>query len=321
MNGMRSVGLLAGYLLAVFVGGALLAPWLYWGVGAAAGGWPLLHALSDHPFHRFVHRSLLLMGVAGLWPLLWAAGMRSWGDVGVRWGREVKRRFGAGFATVAVVMGGMALLTLGAGVREWRSDGLESAVNALMRAAMTGLTVGVLEELLFRGVLFGVLLKSLRPGVALIWSSVIYGAMHFLGRPAGPDELAWWSGLAVIGGMLSGLADWERLVPGMVALTLLGMVFGFCYRRTGDLMFSIGVHAGLVFHMKVFGHFTTGAAGANLWFWGSKRLMDGWFAVSVVCILWLVCDRVTRSHDWITRGRSRTPATWEGATTDSSDVG
>jgi hypothetical protein len=318
---MRSVGLLAGYLSAVFVGGALLAPWLYWGVNAAAGGWPLLHALSDHPFHRFVHRSLLLMAVVGLWPLLRAAEIRSLGQLGVRWDRGAKGRFGVGVATVLVVMGAMALLAMGAGIRGWRSEGFGSDVSVLFRAAMTGLTVGMLEELLFRGVLFGMLLKSLRPGAALILSSVIYAATHFLARPAGPEEMAWWSGLAVMGGMVAGLADWERLMPGAVTLTLLGMLFAFCHRRTGDLMFSVGLHAGLVFHIKVFGHFTTGAAGTNLWFWGSKQLIDGWFAVWVICLLWLVCERVTRFHERVTRAKARVPAAWEGATTDASDVG
>ena len=77
---MRSLRALVIYLVGVFIGGALLAPWLYWLAQIAAPSFPLL---ARTPFHRFVDRSLLILALTGLWPLSRALGLNSWRDVGL----------------------------------------------------------------------------------------------------------------------------------------------------------------------------------------------------------------------------------------------
>ena len=77
---MRSLWALVIYIVAVFIGGALLAPWLYWLAQAFAHTFPHIAAA---PFHRFVDRSLLIFALAGLWPLLRALGMTSWRELGL----------------------------------------------------------------------------------------------------------------------------------------------------------------------------------------------------------------------------------------------
>ena len=49
------------YLLMVFVGGALLAPALYWLAQGLAFEWPVWERVAANPFHRFVHRSLEIL--------------------------------------------------------------------------------------------------------------------------------------------------------------------------------------------------------------------------------------------------------------------
>lgn len=77
---MRPAHALVIYIAAVFLGGALLAPWLYWLAQAGTDSFP---KLANTPFHRFVNRSLLLLALAGLWPLLRHLGARSAGDLGL----------------------------------------------------------------------------------------------------------------------------------------------------------------------------------------------------------------------------------------------
>ena len=69
---MRPLRALVIYIGVVFVGGALLAPWLYWLAQAFAHSFPKIAA---EPFNRFVNRSLLFLALAGLWPLLRALGV------------------------------------------------------------------------------------------------------------------------------------------------------------------------------------------------------------------------------------------------------
>ena len=67
---MRPVRSLLIYAGVVFLGGALLAPWLSWGVQSLAAHLPEFQKLADHPFHRYVNRALLGLALIGLWPLL-----------------------------------------------------------------------------------------------------------------------------------------------------------------------------------------------------------------------------------------------------------
>lgn len=303
--GMRSVMLLVVYLGGVFVCGGLLAPWLAMGMSRFAEVWPAAAGLAEQPFHRYVHRSLLVMAVVGLWPLLRMAGMRSWARVGLGRPAGGPARLGAGFLVALAVLGGMGLLALLVGARDWGAGSSRNPVLLIWKAGSAGMAVGFLEELLFRGVLFGLLLKTMRLWPALVLSSLIFAGLHFLERPVAPEELRWWSGLAVVGGMVVGVADGTKWIPAGVALTMFGMLLGMCYWRTGDLFFSIGLHAGLVFSLKVYGSLTLNVAEYAPWFWGSKRWMDGWMAVFVLGLLWWGCHRITRN-----RGRG---AAWEGA--------
>jgi uncharacterized protein len=287
---MRSVTLLVVYLGLVFVGGGLLAPWLATGSSNLATVWPWAAGLADHPFHRYAHRSLLLMGVVGLWPLARIAGMNSWAEVGFRFSRTGLVRLGMGMVTAIAVMGGVGLVGVLLGGREWASGRAGGILGVLVQAGSTGIVVGFLEELLFRGVLLGLLLRSMRLWPALIVSSLIFAALHFLGRPPEPEELKPWSGLAVVGGMLMKLANGEWWIPAGVTLTLFGMLLGICYWRTGDLFYSIGLHAGVVFTLKIYGSMTASVAGSAVWFWGSKQWIDGWLAVLAMGVLWCACN-------------------------------
>ena len=79
--------------------------------------------------------------------------------------------------------------------------------------------------------------------------------------------------------MLGGFADFHALVPGFFNLTLAGILLGLAYQRTGNLYFSIGLHAGWIFWLKTYGAFTTGAPHAATWFWGTGKMIDGWLAL------------------------------------------
>src|SRR5205814_4928060 len=67
---MRPLRSLFLYVAAVFVGAALLAPWIYWLMQWAASQSSSFAGLSSQPFHRYVNRALLLLAIAGLWPFL-----------------------------------------------------------------------------------------------------------------------------------------------------------------------------------------------------------------------------------------------------------
>src|SRR5262245_26600382 len=112
---MRPLRALVIYIAVVFVGGALLAPWLYWLAQHFAGTFPnLAHA----PFHRFVNRALLILALIGLWPLLRNLGATSCRDIGFVRPNGQWKKLGAGFLLGFVSLAVVAGLALAFGARQ-----------------------------------------------------------------------------------------------------------------------------------------------------------------------------------------------------------
>jgi membrane protease YdiL (CAAX protease family) len=76
----------------------------------------------------------------------------------------------------------------------------------------------LVEELLFRGVLFRGLLRKMEPATAVLVSAVIFALVHYIGDP--------------------------NTLPFLPALAGLGAVLALVALRTGDLSMSIFIHAG-----------------------------------------------------------------------------
>ena len=277
---MRPLRALIIYILAVFIGGALVAPWLW---QLAQLGAPAFPHLAHAPFHRFLDRSFLVIALAGLWPLLRALGAGSWPDVGIvpPYG-HFKKFFGGlllGFLTLAIV----AVVAVEFGGRALAQDlTAHVVVGGISSAVATAAVVAPLEEILFRGGAFGGLRRTLHWPFALLISSAIYAIVHFLQRVELAGPVVWSSGLVLLPQKLGGFADFQALVPGFFSLTLAGVLLGLAYQRTGNLYFSIGLHAGWIFWLKIYGQITVAAPHTAVWFWGSGKLTDGWLAFFIL---------------------------------------
>lgn len=283
---MRAAGILLAWLAGVLLAAALLAPWAFhlgqWAAGEAA----LLKGLGAQPFHRYLNRCLLLAALAGLWPLARMFQLTNARALGLAWRPGSRRMLGLGLAAGFGSLLGAALVMALAGARSFNFNHappvlLELAVNATLSAAV----VAVLEELFFRGVVFGALRQSLPVPAAIGASSVIYAALHFLARVEHTGPVEWSSGLALLPAMLAGLVAPENLAPAGLTLTVGGAVLALAYQRAGSLWFAIGLHAGWVFWLKVFKTVTAPGAVAGSAFWGTDKLLDGWLALLVMALL------------------------------------
>jgi membrane protease YdiL (CAAX protease family) len=279
---MRALRALAIYIAVVFIGGALLAPWLYRLAQLFAHAFP---QAASMPFHRFMDRSFLLFALAGVWPMLRSLGATSCRDIGLvppygQW----NRLFGGmllGFFSLAAVAG----VALGLGGRGVVPDlAAHKVVGIIFSAIGTAAVVATLEEILFRGGIFGGLRRVLYWPFALLISSVIYALVHFLQSAETTGPVGWDSGLVLLPRMLSGFADVHAILPGFFSLTLIGVLLGLAYQRTGNLYFSIGLHAGWIFCLKIYGQLTVQTPDAGIWFWGSGKMTNGWLAFFALAV-------------------------------------
>jgi CAAX protease family protein len=286
---MRPLRALVIYIVVVFVGGALIAPWLYWLAQSFSHTFPHLAA---SPFHRFVNRSLLGLALVGLWPLLKSLGAESLCDAGlIRPAGQWKRLFG-GFALGFVSLAMVVLIVIAAGGRQIDPNlGVHLAKN-LSGAAVTAAAVAVLEEILFRGGIFGGLRKVFDWRFALVLSSMIYAILHFMESAELKGAVTWLSGLELFPRMLGGLTDVREVIPGFFNLTLAGILLGWAYQRTGNLYFSIGLHAGWIFWLNFYHFLTNPVPGASEWLWGSRKLIDGWLALLALSAALLIFSKL-----------------------------
>jgi membrane protease YdiL (CAAX protease family) len=284
---MRRLRLLAAYIALVFLGGALLAPWLHWLTRAVAGGFAGVAAI---PFRRYVDRAILGLALMGLWPLVRRLDFLSRKD----WRRLPSTRqwqlFAGGFFLGLASLGLVAALAFAAGKQQFRQPlPLWIVMWKLPGIALTAGVVAVMEEVLFRGVLFGALRRDFHWALALAAASLVYAGTHFLDSHTSLNQpVTWSSGLRQLAWMLRGFAHVQAVIPAFINLTLAGVLLGLAYQRSGDLFCAIGLHGGWVFLLKLDGVVAKVTPGNTPAQWGPSGLADGWLALPVLAATALV---------------------------------
>jgi membrane protease YdiL (CAAX protease family) len=250
----RTLLLILGYVAGVLVGGAILAPALFFSakavMEASPEGW-VAGVLGEKSFPSYFNRAALLAAAIGLVPLLRALRV-SWrqvlGDVpfAAGWKQMVSV-----FLLAAVLLVPLALIGLWSGAVRLKPD---PAWVALFKPLLSGWTVAVIEEILFRGAVLVILCRTLGNRAGLWWTVGIFALLHFLKPPledALPDEaVTWGSGFWVITQLFRGFGNWSAFAGEFVFLAMVGWVLGRARLLSGGLWVSIGLHAGWVAGMK-----------------------------------------------------------------------
>jgi uncharacterized protein len=284
---MRLTRALLIYVLVVFVGGALLAPLLY-DVGHG------IAALAKHPFHRYVDRAVLGLALIGLWPLMRTIGITSLAELGFRNASEKWRDIVPGLLLGLCSLAVIAILAIATGARHLHVPTGTEIARHLISAGAAAAIVAMLEEVLFRGALFGAMRKAWPLAAALVISSAIYSLMHFTQKAPEPTIVTWSSGLTMLPQMFAQVADTHAVVPKFFVLFVAGLILAIAYQRTGTLFFSIGLHAGWIFWLKSYRFVSTPVPGASASFWGTDELINGWASLVVLIGVLVFVDRMYR---------------------------
>ena len=242
---MKDLAKIFGYLFAVIVLGALLAPPLYWGANWLAGH-GIFPALADFKFQKYFNRAALISALVLLWPAIRSLRIGGWRDLGLEPDPRWRQHLLAGFFIAGLAVAAMAFAYLQLGVYRIREDIAWSRVPVI---ALSAVAVAFLEEALFRGGILGLVRRTLRPAAALFWVTALFAIVHFL-KPDESFELAevgWLSGFALVPHTFHQFAEPMNLLAGFTTLFALGWLCGDATLRTRALWMSVGLHAGIVF--------------------------------------------------------------------------
>jgi membrane protease YdiL (CAAX protease family) len=232
------------YFSAVILLACLLSPPLYW-AGSALAERGILPFLKGFPFHRYFSRSIQISALLMLWPAFRWVGIRRIGELGLErnplWRRDLL--VGLAIALIPVV-------ALGAGYLAIDVYDLKKSIpiSRGLRIFATAGVVAVLEEFLFRGVLLGLCLRSMKPLSAVLVSSAVFAVVHFLrvAKSATEPAVGWLSGFAQLPQAFSSAPPWPLLGWGIFSLLLAGMILAAATLRTRSLFLPIGLHAGWI---------------------------------------------------------------------------
>ena len=240
---MRGLSVACLYLLTAVLLGSMLAV--------------ALQGFLSYPFDRVLTRSVLLVLLILLIPL-WK--MVSKETSGLIFGdfsfRQFLQSFLIGLFILAIPVVVLLLLEVRLVVLDLQISFL-SILGILLVGIVLACLIGLFEEILFRGFLYGSLKKRVGGLIAALISSALYSSVHFL-KPTGELELPinWLAGFIYleqsIGNMILLHQDWDA----RLSLMILGCFFCLVRERF-NLFCCIGLHAAFVVGIAISRQLTT----------------------------------------------------------------
>jgi membrane protease YdiL (CAAX protease family) len=305
MNALKTYQRLFFFLLLVLLVTCLLSPWM--AVGADWFVNTIGQRAERYSFSRIFNRTYMIAGIVLFVALRGFLRIGSMSRLGLPpLGRGAGDLITGWLLAIGSMIALGAVMSLAGVFTPYFRLSLSDSLSRCAGALATGLTVGFLEEIFFRGIFLKGLIEDLKPAAAFILANLFYAAVHFVkpGEPYYADVFDPWLGFRHLASTFAPFANPLELGPGLAGLFLIGLALSYAFVRTNSLYLSIGIHAGWIFSIKtirVFGDYMREDLG---WLFGSTdpKIVSGpatWAGILVV---------IAAVH-WITRNRTRLSAT------------
>jgi CAAX protease family protein len=290
---LKDAARLAAYFIAIILGGALLAPILFWSAQALAahGVFPFL---AKYDFDTFFHRAILIAAVLLLWPLLRISNVRSLADLSLAPNQHWARDVGSGVLLSVIPLLFCGALLIALHVYSFRHVFVWPRLGKIVLAAIS---VPFIEETFFRGIVLGLLLRTGRKLLSVVAVSALFAAVHFLkGSEREPAIVTWTSGFQSIGDAFAGFGDPMMVLAAFATLFLIGCILADARVLTRSLWLPIGLHAGWIFASGTFSWLARRQMDALPWI--GKNLLVGIIPLGLAAVTWLLMRR------WLKRDRA-----------------
>ncbi len=252
-----------------------------------------LAQFNELPFHKVISRTTLFSGL--LFSILYLKMCGLLSKEGFAWqgGKHTKQQlFLRGMLAGALIVLVLDASFLMLGIYEFDSKVDWNAKTLLwlaLKSLLAGCLVGLIEETIFRGALFGGLNKQANATVALLATSLVYAAVHFLKYRAVPAEveIGWLTGVEIFPAALFRFSN-PVTIDSFITLFILGVLFAFIRIRSNSIISCIGLHAGIVATLKFFNYLTNYAGGTQYDFLVNKYDHQFGYFSSALLLLVLV---------------------------------
>jgi len=255
---MRQLLLLFVFIIMAFICGAVLSFPLY----------KLLQLFTDIPFHKITSQLISLCGLAFIFLYLRFNKILNKTTAGFNPAQvSISREVFTGMLMGMVIMLILAVIYLLMGILQPEPElhfNLGFIFLLLIKAILSGVMVALIEETLYRGALLGGLSKTTNVLTAVIVSSGIYSAVHFIKLPhtQANADINWATGFVILSDSFNRFGD-TAILDSFLTLFAFGVLFALVRLNKGNIFQCMGLHAGVVIAIKVINELTDYAPGNN----------------------------------------------------------
>ncbi len=277
---------LAVILLAGLIGACIAYP-----------AYELTTTFADWAFHRVASRIAMLVLIAELVWLCLHLNLRRKRDFGygLPWRRfiNVSMLWGVvGMATAGV--GAAFLLTTGLRIRdpEFTASALSFA-HVFLVGVGSGISVALLEETVFRGIMHTAIERESGPWTAALLTAPLFAVLHFFAKVRIPAaDLSWGSGFDLLALSFAPLGHPALVFDSFLSWLTVGLILSLTRALTGSIAVAIGLHAGWVIVLRMLQQATTSGASPaySAWVGRFDGLLGYWllpWGIAIAAALWL----------------------------------
>jgi hypothetical protein len=267
------------------------------GACVAYPAYELTSTIASWAFHRVASRIAMLILVVELVWLCRHLNLRQKRDFGygLPWRRfvQVSLLWGAvGMATACV--GAAFLLTTGLRVRdpEFTASALSFA-HIFLVGVGSGVSVALLEETVFRGLMHTAVERESGPWTAALLTAPLFAVLHFFAKARIPTaDLDWGSGFDLLRLSFAPLSHPALVFDSFLSWLTVGLILSLTRALTGSIAVAIGLHAGWVIVLRMLQQATTSGTSPaySAWVGHFDGLVGYWllpWGAAIAATLWL----------------------------------
>src|SRR5580698_1587965 len=162
-----------------------------------------------------------------------------------------------------------------------------SYARILLVGIGSGISVALLEETVFRGLMHTAIERQSGAWTAALLTAPLFAVLHFFAKVRIPAaEVGWGSGFDLLARSFAPLAHPALVFDSFLSWLLVGLILSLTRSLTGNIAVAVGLHAGWVVVLRMLqeGTGSGDAPGYSLWVGRFDGLLGVWLLPWRACI-------------------------------------